>query len=98
MLKLKLWYFGHLMRTDSLENTLMLQKIESRRRRTTKDEMVGWHHGLNGREFERAPGDGEGQGGLVCCSSWYHKELDTTERLNNNRDMAKTAGDFALQK
>ena len=65
---------------------------------TTEDEMVGWHHCLNGRKFERAPGDGEGQGGLVCCSSWYDKESDTTERLNNNRDMAKTAGDFALQK
>ena len=64
---------------------------------TTEDEIVGWHHCLNGCKFERAPGDGEGQGGLVCCSSWYHKESDTTESLNNNKDMAKTAGDFALQ-
>ena len=47
----------------------------------TEDEMVGWYHGLNGPEFERAPGVG-GQGGLVCSSSWAHKELDTTERLN----------------
>ena len=54
MLKLKLQYFGHLMqRADSLEKTLMLGKIEGRRRRgTTKDEMVGWHHQLNGHEFE----------------------------------------------
>ena len=50
----------------------------------TEDEMVGWHHRLNGHEFEQAPGDGEGQGSLVCCSPWGFKELDTTERLNNN--------------
>ena len=48
----------------------------------TEDEMVGWHHGLDGRECEWTPGAGDGQGGLVCCSSWRHKELDTTERLN----------------
>ena len=42
--------------------------------------MVGWHHQLNGREFEQAPGDGDGQGSLVCCSPWGHKELDTTEQ------------------
>ena len=47
----------------------------------TEDEMVGWHHGLNGHEFEQAPGDSEGQGSLVCCSPWGHKELDTTEQL-----------------
>ena len=55
MLKLKLQYFGHLMRrTDSLEKTLMLEKIEGGRRRKgmTEDEMVGWHHRLNGHEFE----------------------------------------------
>ena len=50
----------------------------------TEDEMVGWHYGLNGHEFEQAPGDGEGQGSLVCCTPWGRKELDTTERLNNN--------------
>ena len=44
----------------------------------TEDEMVGWHHWLNGHEFEQNPGDGEGQGGLLCCSPWGHKELDTT--------------------
>ena len=49
---------------------------------TEKDEMAGWHHQLNGREFEWIPGDGDGQGGLVCCDSWDHKELDTTEWLN----------------
>ena len=44
--------------------------------------MVGWHHRLNGHEFEQASGVGDGQGGLVCCSSWGHKESDTTEGLN----------------
>ena len=53
MLKLKLQYFGHLMeRADSCEKTMMLGKIEGRRRRMAKDEMVGWHHQLNGHEFE----------------------------------------------
>ena len=54
MLKLKLQYFGHLMRrTDSLEKTLMLGKIEGGRRRGRQDEMVGWHHRLSGHEFEQ---------------------------------------------
>ena len=44
----------------------------------------GWHHRLNAHEFEQALGDGEGQGSLVCCSSWGLKELDRTERFNNN--------------
>ena len=44
----------------------------------TEDEMVGWHPRLNGQEFEQAPGDGQGQGRLVCCSPWDHKELDVT--------------------
>ena len=48
----------------------------------TEDEMVGWHHRLNGPEFEKALGVGDGQGGLACCSPWGRKELDTTERLN----------------
>ena len=49
---------------------------------TTEDEMAGWHHWLNGHEFEWTPGVGDEQGGLVCCSSWGCKESDTTERLN----------------
>ena len=49
---------------------------------TTEDEMVGWHHWLYGQEFEQAPGVGDGQGSLVCCSPWGCKELDTTEWLN----------------
>ena len=48
----------------------------------TEDKMVGWHHWLNGHEFEQAPGDSERQGSLVCCSPWRHKEVDTTEWLH----------------
>ena len=48
----------------------------------TEDEMVGWHHQLNAHEFEQAPGVGDGQGSLVCCSPWGCKELDMTEQLN----------------
>ena len=44
----------------------------------TEDEMVGWHHQLNGHKFEQTPGDSEGQGSLVCCHPWGHKELDMT--------------------
>ena len=53
----------------------------------TEDEMVGWHHRLNGHEFEQTPGDSEGQGSLECCSPWGSKELDTTEHLNNKIDL-----------
>ena len=49
---------------------------------TTEEEIVGWHHQLNGLEFQQAPQVGDGQGSLACCSSWGCKELDTTERLN----------------
>ena len=58
----------------------MLGKIEDRRRRgKTEDEMVGWHHQVDGQKFEQALGVGNGQGNLACCSSWGHKELDTTD-------------------
>ena len=83
MLKLKLQYFGHLMqRANSLEKTLMLGKDwRQEENRTTEDEMVGWHHWLDGHEFEQVPGVGDGQGGLECCSPWGLKESDTTEGL-----------------
>ena len=55
----------------------------------TEDKMVGWHHQLNGREFEQALGDGEGQGSLVCCSPWGRKQSDMTERLNNDNSEYK---------
>ena len=66
------YYFGHLMwRSNSLEKTLMLRKIEDRRKRgMIEDEMVGWHHQLSEHEFKQTPGDGEGQGSLGCFSSW----------------------------
>ena len=84
MLKLKLQYFGHLMqRTDSFDKTLMLGKIEGGGRRgTTEDEMVGWHHWLNGHDFEQALRVDDRQGGLVCYIPWGCKELDMTEWLN----------------
>ena len=53
-------------------------------KRLSEDEMAGWHHQCNGRELGQTLGDGEGHGGLVCCSPWGRKESDTTERLSNN--------------
>ena len=50
----------------------------------TENEVVRWHHQLNGYEFEQTPGDSEGQGSLVCCSPWGRKESAMTERLNDN--------------
>ena len=51
----------------------------------TEDEMVGWHHPLDGHESEQAPGVGDGQGGLVCCSPWGYKELDMTEQTEEKQ-------------
>ena len=80
MLKLKLQYFGHLMRrADSFEKTLILGKTGWEEKGTTVDEMVGWHHRRDGHEFELAPGVGDEQGSLACCSAWGCKESDTTE-------------------
>ena len=81
MLKLKLQYFGHLMRrTDSLAKTLVLGKIERQEEKgTAEDEMVGWHHQLDGCEFEQALGVGDGQGSLECCNPWGCKRSDMTE-------------------
>ena len=68
MLKLKLQYFGHLMRrADSLEKTVMMGRIGGRRRRGRQDEMAGWRHRSDGHEFEQAPGAGDRQAGLACC-------------------------------
>ena len=53
--------------------------IRQEKKGTTEGQMVGWHHRLNGHEFEQALGVGDGQGGLVCCSPWGHQESDTTE-------------------
>ena len=82
MLKLKLQYFGYLMqRNESLEKMLMLVKIEGRRRRG-QQRMIGWHHQLNGCEFEWTLGVDDGHGVLTCQDSWGHKESDMTEQLN----------------
>ena len=82
-LMLKLQYFGHLMcRPDSLEKTLMLGKIEGRRRRE-RQRMRGWMASLTQWTWVwESPGVGDGQGGLACCSPWDCKESDTMERLN----------------
>ena len=65
----------------------MLGKIEGGRKKgMTEDKMAGWHHRLNGHEFEQVLGDSEGQGSLASCSPWGHKKLDTTERLNNDNN------------
>ena len=86
MLKLKLPYFGHLMRrTDSLEKTLMMGKIEGRRRRGWQ-RMVGLHHWLGGHEFEQAPGVGDEQGSLMCCSPCSPK---TWTQLSNWTEACK---------
>ena len=84
MLKLKLQYFGHLLqRSDSFEKTLILGKIEGRRRR--RWQRMRWLDGITDSmdgESEWTPGVGDGQGGLACCDSWGRKEWDTTEQLN----------------
>ena len=80
MLKLKLQYFGHLMRrVDSLEKTLMLGGVGDRRRRGRP--RMRWLDGITD-SVDVSPGDGDEQGGLACCNSWVRKESDTTEQLN----------------
>ena len=64
----------------------------------TEDEMVGWHHCLNGHEFEQAPGVGDGQGNLACYSPWGCKESDMIYQLNNNNQPFVTWWDFREQK
>ena len=64
----------------------MLGKIEGRKKGTIENEMVGWHHRIDGREFEQALGVGDGQGSLMCFSPWGSKESDMTEWLSNNNN------------
>ena len=84
MLKLKFQYFSHLMwRTDSVKKDPDAWKDwRQEEKRTREDEMVEWHHQLNGHEFEQAPGVGNRHWSLACWSPWGHKESDTTEQLN----------------
>ena len=92
MLKLKLQYIGHLMqRTDSLEKTLMLERLKAG---GEKEEMVGWHHWLNRHEFEQALGNDDGKGSLACCSPWGPKESEATEQLNRTNQAVVHRGSF----
>ena len=82
-LMLKLQYFGHLMqRTDPWKRPWCWERLKAGGEGMIEDEMVGRHHWLDGHEFEQAPGVGDGQGTLACCSPWGHKESDTKECLN----------------
>ena len=103
MLKLKLQYFGHLMqRVDSFQKTVMLRKDWGQEKKgTTDDEMVGWHHQLNGHGFLWTLEVGDAQGGLACCSSWGHKESDThsyVTELNWKPYLRKSHDHFFFQK
>ena len=103
MLKLKLEYFGHLIRrANSLGKILMLGKTEDRRRRRGQDEMVGWHHQLNGHGFEQASGDSEGQGSLLCCrpcvAKVRHKWATEQVILNFNSQSMFSAMFYYLSK
>ena len=87
MLKLKLQYFGHLMRIVGWliwKDSDNGRDWEQEEKGMTEDETVGWHHWLKGHEFEQAPGAGDGQGGLVCCSPWGSQRVghDWTTELN----------------
>ena len=83
MLKLKLQYFGHLIRRADIWKAPDAGKDwRWEEKGMTEDEMVGWHHQPNGHGFRWTPGVGDGQGGLACCNSLGRKESDTTERLN----------------
>ena len=70
------------------------ERLKARGEGETKDEMVGWHHQLNVHESEQIPGDGEGQGSLVCCRPWGCEDWDMTEPLNNNKEKGKLRQGF----
>ena len=68
------------------EITYIYIYIDQKEKRASEDEMAGWHHQCNGCELGQTSGNGEGQGGLACCSSWGHKDLDTIGCVNNIKD------------
>ena len=70
---------------DSWESLGVQGDWRQEEKEITEDKIVGWHHQLNGHEFEQAPRGDKGQGSLACCSPWSHKELVTIERLNSNK-------------
>ena len=84
MLKLKLQYFSHLMQKNRFiwKDPEAGKEWRQEEKGTTEDEMVGWHHQLDGHEFDQASGVGDGQGSLACCSPWGRRESETTEQLN----------------
>ena len=84
-LKLKLQYFGHLMqKTTCWKSPDAGKDWGQKEKRASDDKMAGWHHQCNEHELGQTMGDGEGQGGLACCSPWSCKESNTTGLLNNN--------------
>ena len=97
ILRLKLQYFGHLMRKADIRKDPDAGKDwRQEEKGMTEDEMVGWHHQLNGHELEQALGVGKGQGSLACYSPWGRKELDMTEWLNNNSSKVVWQEEFSL--
>ena len=93
MLKLKLQYFGHLMqRAAHLKRPWCWERLKAGGEGATEDEMIGWHHWLDGHEFEQALVDSEGQGSPVCYSPWGYKESNTTEQLNNDNHVEEEMG------
>ena len=104
MLKLMLQYFKATWCEEltHLKRPWCWERLGQGEKGTTEDEMVGWHHWLNGYEFEQAPGVGEGQGGLACCSPWGCKESEAIEQLNwtegNLVGWVSTEGTAWLQK
>ena len=87
VLKLKLQYLGHLIqRADSLEKTDAEKDRMLEEKGMTENEMVGWHHWLNGHDFEQAPADVKRQWSLASYSPWGHKDLGTTEWMNSNNN------------
>ena len=89
MLKLKLQYFGHPDEKSELigKDPNAGKDWRQEEKGMTEDEMVGWHHRLNGHELEQTRGDGEGRRNLAPCSPWGFEELDTTQQLNNNSNI-----------
>ena len=92
MLKLKLQYSGHLMQRTNSQGKTHSGKDRGHEKGATENEMIGWHHWLNGHEFEQTPENSEGQGSLACCSSWDCKVWDTTEQLTLSLFILRYAG------
>ena len=97
-LMLKLQYFGHLMWSLIRKDPDAGQDWRQEKKGTTEDEVVGWHHSLDGHEFEQGPGDGEEQESLVCCSPWGHKESDMADNWTELNSFMKSSIILAVKK